>query len=718
DKAWWYSVSYGNGLFVAVGSSGDRVMTSSDGITWTVRSAAGDNDAWQSVTYGNGLFVAVGWFGGDRVMTSPDGITWTARSAAGDDDNWNSITYGNGFFVAVGSSNDNRVMTSPDGITWTARSAAGDDDAWSGVTYGNGLFVAVGSSGDRVMIPAVISLTAYNPLTTNVFTNLNNSYSTLISTSTFTITEDFTNNGHLDLADTALTVQGNYTNNGTLVASTSEIIFAGTTQQTATGTLSASSSLYDLTITNTSGSGSTTQSVIFGAPITTTGTFTMVASTSAQFLAGATSTFENVDWLGGGAESPVWLRSSGDTIDWYLDIPGSRLNVQYVDVKSANAGANSSGVVYAFNSVDAGNNTNWDFDPQIGSSTISNHDSDQVDNAFSSQSATAGSLFAFKLTPETGDATVSNLVLSLVGVKKITTGNFSNLKLYRDHNSDGVYDAGDEQVGGAGAMQIDGQYGTITFSADFAATTSQNYLVVGDWSVGYGAAVTLRLPTSGVTTIDAVTYQQIFGAVDPVLHDKNEKSTKGVSIEIGGGAPTGREVLSGGTNDGGEQIGDDPDFKWPTGHSGIWSGMAYAYDQVDGTYAAAFESFMTASYLNHYLIIPGSNSIQGIEVKLEVSGTTAAGDIDVDLSWDGGTTWTTIKTTPTLTTTDTVVSLGGPSDTWGRAWTASEFSNTNFVVRLDANPSSNNVQVDAIQVRVYHQAGGGGAGGGGGGGAI
>ena len=147
---YWRGVVYGNGLFVAVGYSGDFVMTSPDGINWTARSAAGDNDVWMDVTYGNGLFVAVS-NSGDRVMTSPDGINWTARSAAGNNDNWRGVTYGNGLFVAVSNSGD-RVMTSPDGINWTARSAAGNDDEWYSVTYGNGLFVAVGADvGDRVM---------------------------------------------------------------------------------------------------------------------------------------------------------------------------------------------------------------------------------------------------------------------------------------------------------------------------------------------------------------------------------------------------------------------------------------------------------------------------------------------------------------------------------------------------------------------------------------
>ena len=150
----WRSVTYGNGLFVAVANSGtgNRVMTSPDGITWTARTSAADN-SWHSVTYGNGLFVAVAQTGtGNRVMTSPDGITWTTRTSAADF-SWNSVTYGNGLFVALDNSgSSNSLMTSPDGITWTTRTSAANN-GWSSVTYGNGLFVAVASSGtgNRVM---------------------------------------------------------------------------------------------------------------------------------------------------------------------------------------------------------------------------------------------------------------------------------------------------------------------------------------------------------------------------------------------------------------------------------------------------------------------------------------------------------------------------------------------------------------------------------------
>ena len=148
----WNSITYGNNLFVAVADSGtgNRVMTSPDGITWTSRNSAA-NIGWGSVTYGNGLFVAVSYSGvTNGVMTSPDGITWTSRTCP--NNQWRAVAYGNGIFVAVAQSGTgNRVMTSPDGITWTSRNSA-ENNTWVDVKYGAGLFVAVANDGtNRVM---------------------------------------------------------------------------------------------------------------------------------------------------------------------------------------------------------------------------------------------------------------------------------------------------------------------------------------------------------------------------------------------------------------------------------------------------------------------------------------------------------------------------------------------------------------------------------------
>lgn len=153
----WMCVTFGtpfdSGLFVAVANGGNAdswVMTSPDGINWTKRSCP--LQYWKGVCYGTpngtGLFVAVGeGSSGDRVMTSPDGINWTMRSSP-TLNYWQYVTYGDGLFVAVANNgNGNRIMTSPDGINWTVRQSPADN-SWNSVVYGNNQFVAVSDSGD------------------------------------------------------------------------------------------------------------------------------------------------------------------------------------------------------------------------------------------------------------------------------------------------------------------------------------------------------------------------------------------------------------------------------------------------------------------------------------------------------------------------------------------------------------------------------------------
>jgi hypothetical protein len=151
----WYDVAWGNDLFVAIAQSGtgDRVMTSPDGISWTIRTSASDS-TWNSITWSEtlGLFVAVAQTG---IMTSPDGITWTSRTEP-EAGQWREVIWVDelSLFVAVGTLGSNRVMTSPDGITWTSRTASALNQ-WYGVAWSPelSLLVAVGISGvgTRVM---------------------------------------------------------------------------------------------------------------------------------------------------------------------------------------------------------------------------------------------------------------------------------------------------------------------------------------------------------------------------------------------------------------------------------------------------------------------------------------------------------------------------------------------------------------------------------------
>ena len=159
----WFNICWSPelGIFCAVSpdGSGNRVMTSSDGITWTTRSTSGIDINWSCICWSSevGLFCALAGSGtGNRVMTSPDGIIWTTRASAADN-NWRCICWSPelGLFCAVASTGSgNRVMTSPDGITWTTRASAADND-WLSVCWSPelGLFcsVAQNGTGNRIM---------------------------------------------------------------------------------------------------------------------------------------------------------------------------------------------------------------------------------------------------------------------------------------------------------------------------------------------------------------------------------------------------------------------------------------------------------------------------------------------------------------------------------------------------------------------------------------
>ena len=112
--------------------------------------------------------------------------------------------------------------------------------------------------------------------------------------------------------------------------------------------------------------------------------------------------------------------------------------------------------------------------------------------------------------------------------------------------------------------------------------------------------------------------------------------------------------------------------------------------------------------------IPGGATIDGIEVVIEASVTTATGGTDiicVNISPDGGATWATAKATADLTSTDATFTLGGAADTWGRAWTDTEFSDVNFLLRLMPDASGSGLldfQVDVLSTKVYYTAAAGG----------
>jgi hypothetical protein len=77
-------------------------------------------------------------------------------------------------------------------------------------------------------------------------------------------------------------------------------------------------------------------------------------------------------------------------------------------------------------------------------------------------------------------------------------------------------------------------------------------------------------------------------------------------------------------------------------------------------------------------------SIDGVTVRADVGLNNNGGTsvLCVELSWDGGTTWTTARSVTLSGTAVATYALGSPTDDWGHTWTTAELATTSFRVRL------------------------------------
>ena len=185
-------VACGNGRWVIVGESG-TILSSSDGVEWAPEQNPAGTAKLDDIAFGNGVFVAIG-SGNQVVLTSPDGKQWTkqplkvgggleiihdgarfvALAAGGflstsvDGVAWEfpvgvptlyvdvgGIAFGNGSYVEAGYMRTGKPtdLWSCVGLTnWQFRDAKSSQNLF-GVGFGLGQFVAVGQKGTLITSP-------------------------------------------------------------------------------------------------------------------------------------------------------------------------------------------------------------------------------------------------------------------------------------------------------------------------------------------------------------------------------------------------------------------------------------------------------------------------------------------------------------------------------------------------------------------------------------
>jgi len=112
--------------------------------------------------------------------------------------------------------------------------------------------------------------------------------------------------------------------------------------------------------------------------------------------------------------------------------------------------------------------------------------------------------------------------------------------------------------------------------------------------------------------------------------------------------------------------------------------------------------------------IPLGETIEGIKIRLDAWEDVKAADVlmmCVELSWDGGSTWTS-EYSFDIDDDETSYFVGGATDTWGRNWARDELSNANFRVRVTnvADDSDNDFRLDYVAAEVFYSEPGGGGG--------
>lgn len=125
-----------------------------------------------------------------------------------------------------------------------------------------------------------------------------------------------------------------------------------------------------------------------------------------------------------------------------------------------------------------------------------------------------------------------------------------------------------------------------------------------------------------------------------------------------------------------------------------------APDNQCATVAAAYKQL----YLTNFgFQIPDGAAIQGIKVRVK-AGRAAGRTFTTWLRYDGWEssprTWVCVGVYSCVGTGFS--ELGGPTDLWGRSWSASEVNSSNFGVRICSCEGEGTRYVDAVEITVYY----------------
>lgn len=124
----------------------------------------------------------------------------------------------------------------------------------------------------------------------------------------------------------------------------------------------------------------------------------------------------------------------------------------------------------------------------------------------------------------------------------------------------------------------------------------------------------------------------------------------------------------------------------------------------DGNYAQHSGTIYEPAEISDFNFgIPAGVIINGIRAKAQFrcdeSSSTAY--IRLSLSYNDGVSWTTAKIN-TAGFGEDILTYGGPTNLWGRVWTAEEFADGVFRVKVEGKASASSVLLNYFEMTVYY----------------
>lgn len=187
-------------------------------------------------------------------------------------------------------------------------------------------------------------------------------------------------------------------------------------------------------------------------------------------------------------------------------------------------------------------------------------------------------------------------------------------------------------------------------------------------------------------------------------------SNEASAIVVPGSGATAWSTCASGTSAAESAWGDTNGYETNPGNA-CSDGSGFALDTSTGTASRSGSCTNTANDAHRFrdfsLGVPlTALSISGIEVRVDMglNNNGGASSICLQLSWDGGTSWTTAASQTITGAAEATYYFGGTASAWGRTWSAAELTNANFRVRvIDASTQNNkDYRLDYLAVRVSY----------------